>query len=58
MDTCEQSDRPLPITQLAKKLIQAGMEPFEDFVPCLDRCLVIEGEKHTRGAASSVERKD
>jgi hypothetical protein len=39
--TREESDRPLPITQLAKKLIEAGMEPFEDFVPCPNRRLVI-----------------
>jgi len=41
INTREDGNQPLPITQLAKKLIEAGMEPFEDFVPYPSRRLVI-----------------
>ncbi len=41
INTREDGNQPLPVTQLAKKLIEAGMEPFEDFVPYPGRRLVI-----------------
>jgi hypothetical protein len=48
INTREESDQPLPITQLAKKLIQAGMEPFEDFVPYPGRRLVIINDEKAK----------
>jgi hypothetical protein len=48
INTREESDRPLPITQLAKKLIEAGMKPFEDFVPYPGRRLVIINDEKAK----------
>jgi hypothetical protein len=42
INCCEDSDRPqLPMTELSKKLIKAGMQAFVDFVPYPGQRLVI-----------------
>lgn len=51
----EDNDRSLPVTGLAKKLIQAGMQPFEDFAPYPGRRLVIINDEKVKTLPEALQ---
>ncbi|PSB14753.1 hypothetical protein C7B65_25890 [Phormidesmis priestleyi ULC007] len=55
INTREDGNQPLPITQLAKKLIEAGMQPFEDFVPYPGRRLVIINDEKAKSLPETLQ---
>ena len=55
INICEDGNQHLPITQLAKKLIEAGMQPFEDFVPYPGRRLVIVNDEKAKSLPEALQ---
>ena len=45
----------LPVTKLARKLIEAGMQPFEDFAPYLGRRLVVINDEKVKTLPDALQ---